>query len=323
LEKQFLQIVRNKVSRDERAAFFAGLENDSEKKKAFMAFQKMWVVNNMAHKSTSITLKKANFSKFWRETRQPALFHICQYVSGIAAVFLVALLVSKFIFPSLWQQASETMVFMTPKGNISQVTLKDGSTIWLNSLSKATITTYSSRKVKVILEGEAFFDVVHDDSREFLVQTGIYQLLDRGTQFNVNYNIEKQQLTLALLDGAIEFRREEEALLKDLKPGTMFDFNMETHKVITSKVDREFVTAWKDGKFVFVNKTLGEIAKELEEWYDVKFVFKDKSVKEQVFSGVIKRRTSMEHLLKVLRLSSKMNYSIENKDDGSCVIYFE
>jgi ferric-dicitrate binding protein FerR (iron transport regulator) len=323
LEKQFLQIVRNKVSRDERSAFFAELEKDSEKKKAFMAFQKLWVVNNMAHHHNSFKELRDGFEQFWNQTHQVHRIRFWQMVSSVAATLLLGLIITRFALPGLWTGAPETMVFSAPKGNISQVTLKDGSTIWLNSSSKATITTYANRKVKVALEGEAFFDVIHDDSREFLVQTGNYQLLDRGTRFNVNYNKDNQQLTTALLDGAIEFRRGEQVLLKDLKPGTMFEFNMLTRTVHTSMVDSEFVTAWKDGKFVIVNKTLGEIAKELEEWYDVQFVFKEKRVKEQVFSGVIKRRTSMEHLLKVLKLSSKMDYTIENKEDGGCIIYFE
>ncbi len=323
MEQQFLQILRNKVSRDERSAFFAGLENDSSKKKAFMAFQKLWVVNNMSHKHTSGHESRDGFGQFWNQTHQVHRVRFWQLVSSVAATLLMGLILSRFALPGLWQASPETMVFSAPKGNISQVTLKDGSVIWLNSSSKATITRYANRKVKVALEGEAFFDVVHDDSREFLVQTGNYHLVDRGTRFNVNYNIAKQQVTTALLDGAIEFCKGKQVLLKDIKPGTMFDFNLVTHTVSTSEVDSEFITAWKDGKFVYVNKKLGEIAEELEEWYDAKFVFKDERVKEEKFSGVIKRRTSLEQLLKVLKLSSKMNYTIENKEDGSCIIYFQ
>ncbi len=323
LEEQFLHILRNKITGKECAAFFKELEQDEVKRKAFRAFEKLWIANNMAHRQTSSAEKRRSFKVFWKAAHPEKQLQVWQTVSGVAAVLLVALFASSLLIPGLWHPASETLVFSAPKGNISQVTLADGSAIWLNSASKATITTHGNKKVEVDLEGEAFFDVPHNDSREFLVQTGKYRLRDMGTRFNVNYNPQNNLLSTALFEGAIEFSRDNSVILDDLEPGTMFSLNLTTRKLTFAKADVEFVTAWKEGKFVFINKTLGQIATELEEWYDVKFVFKNEKMKEEIFSGVIKRRTSMEHLLKVLQLSAKMDYSIEDLEDGSCIVYFD
>ena len=322
MEEQYLHILRNKITGKERSAFFEGLQHDTDKKEAFMAFEKLWIANNMAHRQTAAAEKARGFKAFWRSIHPEQHIRLWQSVSAAAAALLLALLASSILIPGLWRPAPETMVFSAPKGNISQVTLADGSTIWLNSSSKATITTYGNKKVEVDLQGEAYFDVPHNEAREFWVQTGHYRLLDLGTRFNVKYNPEDNLLSTALFEGAIEFSTHDKVIIDDLKPGTMFSLDLSTKKITLAKADADFITAWKKGKFVFVNKTLGQIAKELEEWYDVKFVFTDDKVKEELFSGVIKRRTSIEHILKVLKLSANMNYTVQNLEDGSYIVNF-
>ncbi|SMO32503.1 FecR family protein [Saccharicrinis carchari] len=322
MEEQFLHIIRNKITGKERATFFAELQHDAEKKKAFMAFEKLWVANNMVHRETSSAEKLKSFKAFWKTIHPEKRIRLWQSIAATAAALLVALLASSILIPGLWQPAPETMVFSAPKGNISQVTLADGSNIWLNSSSKATITTYGTKKVEVDLEGEAYFDVPHNETREFWVQTGHYRLLDLGTRFNVKYNPEDHLLSTALFEGAIEFSTHNKVILDGLKPGTMFSLDLSTKKLSLAKADADFITAWKQGKFVFVNKTLEQIAKELEEWYDVKFVFADDKVKKELFSGVIKRRTSLEHILKVLKISANLSYTIQDLEDGSCIVNF-
>lgn len=322
MEEQFLHILRNKITGKERSAFFEGLQHDTDKKEAFMAFEKLWIANNMAHRQTAAAEKARGFKAFWRSIHPEQHIRLWQSVSAAAAALLLALLASSILIPGLWRPAPETMVFSAPKGNISQVTLADGSTIWLNSSSKATITTYGNKKVEVDLQGEAYFDVPHNEVREFWVQTGHYRLLDLGTRFNVKYNPDDNLLSTALFEGAIEFSTSDKVIIDDLEPGTMFSLDLNTKKITIAKADADFITAWKEGKFVFVNKTLGQIAAELEEWYDVKFVFADDKVKEELFSGVIKRRTSIEHILKVLKLSANMNYTVKALEDGSYIVNF-
>ncbi len=285
-----------------------------------MAFEKIWIANSLAKQQISQGQKLKSFESLWKSVHPTSKLWLWQSAAAAAAILLLALLVSSLLIPDLWHSPSETLVFSAPKGNISQVSLPDGSTIWLNSSTTATITTFGSKKVEVDLQGEAYFDVPHNESREFWVKTGQYQLLDLGTKFNVKYNPEDNHLSTALFEGAIEFRKDQKVLLDDLNPGTMFTVDLATKKIELAQADANFLTAWKEGKFVFVNKTLGQITSELESWYDVSFVFHDEKMKEERFSGVIKRRTSIENLLQVLKLSTKLNYDTKSNNDGSCVI---
>ncbi len=323
LKEQFYHILRGQVSGKERSDFFQELDNNPEERREYMALEKLWVAHKMAGKRTSDKFRKRSFNEFWDNTKKRKGFSIWSAISGAAAIVVISLMVGKYIFPGTWPFSPDMVEFSAPKGSISQIELEDGSRIWLNSGATAKVITHGIFKTSVDLEGEAFFDVVHNDRREFVVQAGDYSIYDRGTKFNVDYDKEQNIIKTALFEGAIDFQKDGQSLLDDLKPGKMFCFDIDERRLSITSAEQEFITAWKEGKFVFVDKTLAEIAEELEEWYDVKFIFKDPQVKEEVFTGVIKRRTSMEHLLKVLRLSSEMQYKIETKEDGSCTVIFK
>ncbi|MFW5754376.1 MAG: FecR family protein [Marinilabiliaceae bacterium] len=324
MEDYFLHILKGRATGKERSEFFRDLEESPERKREYMALEKLWVAHNMAFHKTSAKTRKQSFEKFWQAVHQPrhhsALWSI---VSGAAAVLIIALLAGRILFPDLTLTSPETLTLSSPKGNISEVELNDGSRIWLNSGTEVNIDIYGNRKTLVDLDGEAYFDVPHIAERDFIVRTGDYHIHDLGTEFNVKYEKDAANIRVALFEGDISFKEGEREVVSELSPGEVFDFETKTGAISIQEADKEFITAWKEGKFVFVDKSLGAIARELEEWYDVRFVFKNEAIKDEVFTGVIKRRTSMEHLLKVLELSSEMDYIVEDRDDGSCVVIFE
>ena len=324
MEDYFLHILKGRATGKERSDFFRDLEQSPERKREYMALEKLWVAHNMAFHKTSSKTRKHSFEEFWQAVHQPRRrIGLWSVVSAAAAVLIFAFLAGRVLFPDLTLTSPETISLSSPKGNISQVELKDGTRIWLNSSSEVDIEIYGDRKTMVNLDGEAYFDVPHIADRDFIVRTGDYHIHDLGTEFNVNYDKEEAKISVALFDGDIVFKKDDRKVVSDLSAGEVFDFETKTGSITIQEADKEFITAWKEGKFVFVDKSLGAIARELEEWYDVRFVFKDQAVKDEVFTGVIKRRTSMEHLLRVLELSSEMDYIVEDRDDGSCVVIFE
>lgn len=323
MEKQFLDIVSRKTTLNQRFEFFKELQEDPEKKEAFIAFQKLWVIYHMGHKQLSPPKRVSYFKEFWKKRQPTVRMGRWQLASGIAAMVAFILTLGSLLLPSFLKPHVEQFVLHAPKGNITNITLKDGSLLWLNSASTVTVTTYGEEKIVVDLEGEAYFDVVHDDDREFLVKTGDYYIVDKGTAFNVKYDWKEKIVVASLFEGSIDFCGYGRKVVDKMRAGKEFVFDLKKNKLAFSTTDKDYVTAWKDGKFVFVNRTLAEIARELEEWYDVKFVFKNQKIKNEKFSGVMKRKTSIEHLLKVLQISSKSNYRIEEMENGQQKIIFE
>lgn len=323
MEEQFLDIIKGKKTATERASFFSELDQDPKQREEFMAFEKLWVINNMAFKKSGGQERHKQFSKMWRKTGGGLHLNTWQMLSGVAAVIMVTLLVTGAITISHQRLVPDILVLNSPKGNISQLELEDGSQIWLNSGSQATVKKYGGGKICVELEGEGFFDVEHNPGREFIVTVGDYSIHDIGTQFNVEYNALCKEINVALFEGAVDFRKGDRSLKTDLQSGQLLQYDMENHQISINNAEMEFITAWKEGKFVFVNRTMQEITKELEEWYDVHFIFEDVAIKSDVFSGVIKRKTSLEHLLRVLRLSAEVDYQIKENEDGSFTVIFQ
>lgn len=320
-----MHILKGRATCKERSEFFKDLEQSPQRKREFMAFEKLWVAHHMATHRTSEKTRKRSFEHFWHNVHAKTSGgqRLWPVISGVAAVLVIALIAGRFLLPGFPSFTPESIALSSPKGNISQVELKDGSRIWLNSSSEVNIDIFGSKKTVVDLKGEAYFDIPHREERDFIVQTGDFQVHDLGTEFNVNYDRDKERISVALFEGDINFMKDDQDLVTEIIPGQVFDYEIGNGSISIREADQEFITAWKQGKFVFVDKTLGQIAKELEEWYDVQIFFEDEAIKEEVFTGVIKRRTSMEHLLQVLELSSEMDYTVEDKEDGSCVVIFE
>lgn len=323
MEEQFLDILRGKTSPGERVHFFKRLQDNPVEKQTYMSFEKLWVLNQLKYRNSGIQNKKKHFKHFWQRRKPEIRMKAWKMAVSIAAFIILSLLVATSVFITHRNSAPDTIVLMSPKGNVSQMTLDDGSRVWLNSESSIELKKLGAKRVVVNLKGEAFFEVIHNPSREFIVQVGDYVVKDIGTQFNVDFDVDDKQINVALFEGAIEFKKGQKELYPNLQPGRMICYNMDSQILLEKAADRSFITAWKDGKFVFVNQTMEEIARELEDWYDVKFVFENPSIKDDAFFGVIRRRTSLEHILSVLRLSAEIDYSIKEQEDGSLVVIFK
>lgn len=320
MEEQFLNILKGRISGEERASFFKSLQDDPEAKKNYAEFERLWVLNQMGFKVHNMNQKRRCFEAFWRNRRLVGGVRKRNRFYRTAAAAMATILVSGAINFFLGNRAIETLVLMAPKGNVSNIELWDGSSIWLNSESRIEMKRYRSSRVEVSLTGEAYFDVIHDSTRDFIVKVGDYAIHDLGTQFNVAYDEKAGHIEVALFDGLVEFKKGMKNLYPGFKPGRMICYNINSRSFKEKDADKGLITAWKDGKFIFLNEKMEDIARELENWYDVRFVFENESIKEDEFFGVIKRRTSLEHILSVLKLSADIDYTMQQQEDGSILV---
>ena len=157
----------------------------------------------------------------------------------------------------------------TPQGAIAEVTLADGTTVWLNAGSRLTYPAqFGGRTRNVTLQGEAYFKVAHDASHPFLVKAGNVTTRVLGTEFNVRA-FSPTDTHVTLLEGSVEVTCERNT--KRIAPGE--DASIGKSGIIVSETDTERFTAWKEGDFYFDNETLLTIAQEIGRWYNVSVVF--------------------------------------------------
>ena len=161
-------------------------------------------------------------------------------------------------------------LLQVPRGGEYALVLADGTRVWLNAETELSYPSYfSGQDRRVKLKGEAYFEVTADTSMPFIVETKHLQINVLGTSFNISaYPDESHHATLA--KGKIKAIYEEKQVI--LSPGEqalLTDSGMIVHAV-----DIATYTSWKERRFVFKNKPLQEVARDLERWYNVRLTIR-------------------------------------------------
>ncbi len=187
----------------------------------------------------------------------------------------------------------------------SVVTLPDSTLVYLRQGSSLSYgAQFKTDNREVSLEGEAYFKVTRDEDHPFIVRTTHAQIKVLGTCFNVSSEKGSSLFQAVLVEGKIELTtgRGEEYLLQ---PDQMIE--LEGKNVKITNVNTELYTAWKDGKVIFRDETLGEITRKLEQIYHVKFIYENPDLaREYRFSGTFHRETSIGEVITMLKLSIPM-----------------
>lgn len=229
-----------------------------------------------------------------------------------AAVFFGAVLLSTaFHFFFFGNQDNTTEVFASvnsPRGQITSLTLFDGTTVWLNSGSTIKYSNQFGKKQReVSLEGEALFEVKKDPEKSFLLNIGSSQVKVHGTIFNAkNYPAEKE---VVLLEGKVEYINQSKNIF--LKPNERVVEDKHSGEMIVDRVNAAIYSSWIGGKIYFENESLEDLSLRLERWYDMEFAFENENIKSYKFTGVINKDKSLDYSLRIIQLTNKVKFRKE------------
>ncbi len=212
-------------------------------------------------------------------------------VSRIAATLSIPLLLTTIYFYQetrklqpdyivLSSQKKACNIFQASLGARTQVTLPDGSIVWLNSgssLSCPAIFDSGSRNVE--LKGEAFFEVVKNEKVPMVVFAGNLKVKVYGTKFNMNAYPDEEQIKTTLVEGKVTIIPGDSRKEYQLSPGYTASYTVENQKLQITKVDdMDSFSGWKDGKLLFHDEPFAYIIKRLERWYNVDIQLADSSL---------------------------------------------
>lgn len=197
----------------------------------------------------------------------------------------------------------------TPVGGQYEVTLPDGTKVWLNAASALKFPpAFSGNERRVMLTGEAYFEVAKNLAQPFRVMMAdSTAVVVTGTHFNINaYQNEKEQ-QVTLLEGSVTVSNAMN--VTKLEPGTQA--LIKNSEITKNKVlDVEEITGWKEGLFVFHDASIESIMMQIERWYDAKIIYKANI--KQLFNATILRKEPLAKLLKLLELNGYVHFKIEN-----------
>lgn len=208
--------------------------------------------------------------------------------------------------------SSSTTVFNTlaiPRGGQYNLTLPDGSRIWMNAASRLRFPTEFTGKERIVeLEGEAYFEVAHNQRQPFIVKVKGMQVEVLGTQFNVMAYADEACITTTLLDGKVKLHSNltQEVILKPGQQGVFTGNN--NFKV--NKADIEQAMSWKNGYFVFNDEDLTSIMRKISRWYNVDIAYSS-GTKKLSFMGSISRFKNVTEVLNMLALTGTVQFKVD------------
>lgn len=346
--------LREELSKEEQKELFRWIYDSPQHKKLFYDLKDIWDSSKVIQAQDE-SRQQMEWVKLWTEIEKleqktsPQTKNTWRVklreVYKIAAVMVVAFGLSWFLIKQMQQGNYNTLV--VPYGAQTNITLSDGTQIWLNS---GTTLKYpenvDQKKVDVFLEGEAFFEVAHLKNRTFNVKTSSLNIQVLGTGFNVKSYADDDQIETTLVHGSIKIEGtlddktfEEPILLKPNQQATFIkgtnDFKikrvaekttpeekttvsepkpipLKTKPSLTifEKVKVEDYTSWKDHVLVFKSERLDDLVKQMERWYNVEINVQDKSLQNSKYTGTFENET-IEQAMEALSLSLPFDYTID------------
>jgi transmembrane sensor len=266
---------------------------------------------------------------------------------SLAAASIIGL--SLFIVSQFLNTASQKIATVAPYeistkyGSKTKLLLPDSTVVWLNSGSKLTYDNNYGKTVREVkLVGEAYFDVVKNAAKPFIIHTDKMDIKVLGTAFNVKCYPGEKTMETSLIHGSIEVTlktRQSEKII--LKPNEKLVLSNENHYqsspqnkndtgtrstaiepqalvsitpvTYTTTENAIIETAWLQNKLVFNKETFEDLALRMDRWYGVSISFKDERLRKTRITGTFENET-VQQALDALRYTTKFNYTIKKNE---------
>ncbi|GKG75543.1 anti-sigma factor [Parabacteroides goldsteinii] len=299
------------------------IQADEELRKDFSSVQNLYALSswlpNENDEFEAVDKLAAFKQTHCRKKRYP--IHIIKHAAGYAAAICITILSTWMVMND--REPAEEMVtyeeFTTPSGQRAMVKLHDGTTVWLNARSTLRYPNHFAREErKVELDGEAFFDVEHNEHKPFVVSTEKLDIKVLGTKFNVFAYKGREEFNTALLEGSVkvyERMNEEKALF--MNPNECVE--LKDNKLVKRPMGNTDFLLWKEGIYAFDDVPFEDIIKKFELYYDIVITVNNSKLMKYKFSGKFRQRDGVESALRTLRKVYYFTY-IKDEENNNIVI---
>jgi len=204
----------------------------------------------------------------------------------------------------------------SPPGQRSEISLSDGTKVWLNARSRLTFpSVFKGKNRKVKLDGEGYFIVSKNKEKPFIVETCKYDVKVLGTEFNVMAYSTDEMWATSLLRGCVEIYSTRTGERMKLTPNKMAIYKH--HGLIRKQIEDKQYFRWRDGLLYFNNVSIREMLDKLKLYYGVNIVVNNTKILSNRYTGKFWVSDGIEHVFKVLRLDNNFIYM---KDDDKNLI---
>ncbi len=245
-------------------------------------------------------------------------------LAKFAAIFVVALLIglnaNKFMLSENQEVTPVLREISMEKGQRGSVSLSDGTKVFLNSESKITLPNVFDDDVrKVYLEGEAYFDVVKNPSKPFIIETRATLIQVLGTSFAIRAYPEENNITTVVEEGVVSLKGSSDKSNNSviLTAGNLGTFDTKQQSITTKEVENlDLYLGWKNGYLIFQDASMDRVRLALERKYDIRVEFEAEDIAALKLTAEFKSRM-LKNNLETIAMSLNLQYQIEED-----VVYF-
>lgn len=203
----------------------------------------------------------------------------------------------------------QTRATLTSNQNdIYKMTLEDGTKVWLNKSSSINFPISFQKNIREVrVTGEVYFEVSHDPSKPFIVQTDKLNIRVLGTKFNVT------ESTASLIEGSVELELKSTKQKLKLTPGTEGIIDTKNQSLVVKAIDPESAIAWMTNRMIMKDATLEEIMNRIGRKYGVTIQFMEESLKESRYTLYTNDDSTLEEMLVTLSKLNDLTITLQEK----------
>ncbi len=245
-----------------------------------------------------------------------------QFISRAAAILLFPLLTLfvyiRFFQPELYSMltVSQEYEIVSPPGSRTQLKLSDGTKVWLNHGSRMIYPQKFTEDTRTVeLTGEAYFEVAPDKTKPFVVEASGMAVKAVGTAFNVKAYPDDPNIETTLESGKVIILRNASGMKTEvcnMTPGQHFIFNTISSKYSLKTEDPSKYVSWREGKLIFQDDHLDQVANRLSRWYNVKVILKDSGLSSLTYTATFVDET-LDQILEMLEIVTPISYTISDR----------
>lgn len=295
---------------EEKVVLTTWLNENADGKAYFNQMRNIWQVSRPAFKPETIDSQSAEArvmgkirNRKWTQT--PVLVW-WQRVAAIIILPLLLLMGYLMNRESLTAEVAYQEVF-SPSGVRSQISLPDGSKVWLNSGSRLKYpVVFKSGERDVYLSGEAYFEVHSDKSNPFVVATERLKVKATGTAFNVEAYSTDTVVAVTLVHGKVNVNINNEKNI-DLAPNQRVCYNNLSGTYRLTEADTYKWCAWRNGVLVFRDDRLDYVFKKIGLMYNVDISVKNPQIASQLYRATFEGE-SLDEILRLMKMTAPIRY---------------
>jgi transmembrane sensor len=295
-----------------------------EHRMEFIRLKNVYALSRSLQDNEEISTDYETLRKKLNTDRKEKLYRVAFSSLKYAAVIAITLLAVHFFTREPETVPMQELIsyhqISVPLGQISEFTFADGTRVWLNSGTTLRFPERFNNARDIQLDGEAFFEVTKNAEKPFVVRSGAQQIKVFGTSFNIRSYGDLDYIETTLIEGSLGVSTTNFETMDMLNPGEQMRISDNGSSKVIRKVDTHPYEAWKEGKLIFRNKSLGDIAIDLERWYNVKISFNDTKIKDYRFSGTILKYKPIDQILEAIKLTSPIRFTIQVHPERSSEI---